>query len=151
MKSAQSRLITNNAALQVRPAQATVTTVDALYRARFPVPSEDPSRLPCHRLASMISQLTIITIDPTMAIASRVTLRLLASDQMVEFTVAMAPVASAEANAFDRPGTSFHGWLVRTIPAKRRNRPRTPGAMNRRSARSSSPVGPPRIGENRPV
>ncbi|MFC9079612.1 hypothetical protein ACFTY7_21915 [Streptomyces sp. NPDC057062] len=54
--------------------------------------------------------------DPTVAITRRGALRDSASLQMVEFTVATAPVASAAARAFDKPGTKRHGRLARTIP-----------------------------------
>lgn len=57
-------------------------------------------------------------IEPTVAMTSRGELRLPARLQTVAFTVAMAPVASAVARAFDRPGTSRHGWLARTMPRR---------------------------------
>ena len=62
----------------------------------------------------------MIAIDPTVAITRRGVLREAARFQTVEFTVAMAPVASAAARAFDKPGTNRHGRLARTIPASTR-------------------------------
>lgn len=50
--------------------------------------------------------------DPTIAITGRGALRYSARPQ----TVATAPVASAAARAFDKPGINRHGRLARTIP-----------------------------------
>ncbi len=55
-----------------------------------------------------------------MAITRRGVLRDAARLQTVEFTVATAPVASAAARAFDKPGTNRHGRLARTIPTRTR-------------------------------
>ncbi|MFD3531109.1 hypothetical protein [Streptomyces sp. NPDC058664] len=91
-------------------------TVDALERAALFLASGETSSVRCHRFASTISQPIMSATDPAMAITRRAVLGEVARFQMVEFTVATAPVASAAAGALDRPGTNRHGRSARTIP-----------------------------------
>ncbi|MCW7944839.1 hypothetical protein AAW14_23210 [Streptomyces hygroscopicus] len=57
--------------------------------------------------------------DPTMAITGRGVLRDVARFQVVEFTVATAPVASAVARAFDKPGSVPWSVSYRDSPSAR--------------------------------